>query len=64
MTPKPLGSARLMEWMLDMQYTLITNAGRVYTFYIKAAAECYQQAYGGVLVTNEVINESAQMEIV
>lgn len=38
-----------------MQYTLITAKGAVYTFYIKAVAECYQQAYGGTLVTNEVL---------
>lgn len=38
-----------------MQYTLITPNGTVYTFYIKAVAECYQRAYGGTLVTNEIL---------
>lgn len=33
-----------------MNYTLITSKGKVYTFYIKALAETYQQAFGGVLV--------------
>jgi hypothetical protein len=34
-----------------MQYTLITKTGKVYTFYIKALADTYQQAYGGVVFT-------------
>jgi hypothetical protein len=40
-----------------MKYTLITPVGRVYTFYILATAECYQQAYGGTLINNEVVTE-------
>jgi hypothetical protein len=38
-----------------MQYTLITNAGRVYTFYVLAVAETYLQAYGGTLFDNSVV---------
>lgn len=38
-----------------MQYTLITNAGRVYTFYVKAVAETYQQAYGGTVFTGDIL---------
>ncbi len=38
-----------------MKYTLITSKGAVYTFYIRAVAECYQQAYGGTLVTNDIL---------
>ncbi len=38
-----------------MSYTLITAAGRVYTFYVQALAETYQQAYGGTIVTNDIL---------
>ena len=38
-----------------MQYTLITPKGKVYTFYIKSVAETYQQAYGGIVITNDVL---------
>ena len=38
-----------------MQYTLITNAGRVYTFYVLAVAQIYLQAYGGTLFDNSVV---------
>jgi hypothetical protein len=38
-----------------MKYTLITKQGRVYTFYIKEVADTYQQAYGGVVITQQVL---------
>ena len=38
-----------------MQYTLITKTGRVYTFYVLAVAETYQQAYGGQLITADIL---------
>ena len=38
-----------------MQYTLITPKGKVYTFFIKSVAETYQQAYGGIVITNDVL---------
>jgi hypothetical protein len=38
-----------------MKYTLITKTGRVYTFYVLAVAETYQQAYGGKIVTNDIL---------
>jgi hypothetical protein len=38
-----------------MKYTLITAKGRVYTFFVLAVAETYQQAYGGVIVTDEIL---------
>ena len=40
-----------------MKYTLITLQGRVYTFYVQALAETYQQAYGGSIVTDEVFGK-------
>jgi hypothetical protein len=41
-----------------MKFTLITATGKVMTFFIKSVAETYQQAYGGVIVTNEVFAET------
>jgi hypothetical protein len=48
-----------------MSYILITPTGKTYTFYLKAVAETYQQAYGGTLITpdtlttGKVISETA-----
>ena len=39
-----------------MPYTLIMPNGRIMSFYIKATAECYQTIYGGVIVTDEILN--------
>jgi hypothetical protein len=38
-----------------MNITLITSTGRVYTFYIMALAKQFQQAYGGTIVTGQVL---------
>lgn len=38
-----------------MRYTLITKTGRVYTFYVQALAETYLQAYGGQLITGDIL---------
>jgi len=38
-----------------MEYTLITPTGRVVTFYGLECAEIFQQAYGGVIITAEVL---------
>ena len=44
-----------------MKYTLITTNGKVLTFYLKAVAETYQQAYGGQLITADIlVDEVAQ----
>jgi len=40
---------------IDMQYTLITPQGQVYTFYLQAVAETYQKAYGGQLITADIL---------
>lgn len=45
-----------------MKFTLITAKGKVYTFYIKAVAETYQQAYGGTLVTGSILTKETQNE--
>ncbi len=46
-----------------MKYTVITKAGRVYTFYIKEVAQTYQQAYGGVLVTDEILVDTPSQTV-
>jgi hypothetical protein len=38
-----------------MKYTLITKQGKVYTFYVKTLAEQYQNAYGGQLITADIL---------
>lgn len=38
-----------------MTYTVITKAGFVHVFYIRSMVDIYLAAYGGVLVTNEVL---------
>ena len=46
-----------------MSYTLITATGRVYTFYVQALAETYQQAYGGHVITAAIlVDTSAQTQ--
>lgn len=47
-----------------MKYTLVTGKGKVYTFYIKAVAETFQQAYGGTLFTNEILTKEIPNETV
>jgi hypothetical protein len=42
-----------------MKYTLITKTGKVYTFYVQALAETYQQAYGGKIVTDEILVDNS-----
>jgi hypothetical protein len=38
-----------------MNITLITTTGKVYTFFVMALAIQYQQAYGGTIVTGQVL---------
>ena len=38
-----------------MRYTLITRNGKVLTFYLKAVAETYQKAYGGQVITGDIL---------
>lgn len=38
-----------------MKYTLITSKGKVYTFFIKAVADTYAQAFGGTVITEEIL---------
>ncbi len=41
-----------------MQYTLITGKGKVYTFFIRAVAEQFQQAYGGVVISQQILEQN------
>jgi hypothetical protein len=41
-----------------MEYTLITKTGSVMQFYIKAVAELYQSINGGVIVTQQVLEQT------
>jgi hypothetical protein len=41
-----------------MKFTLITANGKVMTFFIKSVTETYQQAYGGSIVTDEILAET------
>jgi hypothetical protein len=38
-----------------MKFTLITSNGKVLTFFIRAVAETYQNAYGGIIVTDQIL---------
>jgi len=38
-----------------MKYTLIARNGKVFTFFLKAVADSFQQAYGGVIITNDIL---------
>jgi hypothetical protein len=47
-----------------MKYTLITAKGKVYTFFVQALAETYQQAYGGTIVTNDILVDKIDQTVV
>jgi hypothetical protein len=38
-------------------YTLIMPIGKVIVFNLKACADLYQRAYGGVVITQQVLNK-------
>lgn len=40
-----------------MEYTLITRNGRIMQFYVKSVAELYQSLNGGVVFSQQVLNE-------
>jgi hypothetical protein len=39
-----------------MQYTLISKTGRIYVFFLQTVAEQFQQAYGGVVVSQQMLD--------
>ena len=38
-----------------MQYTVITSNGRIHVLSIKELAETYVKAYGGVVITQQIL---------
>jgi hypothetical protein len=46
-----------------MSYTLITKQGKVYTFYVQALAEQYQQAYGGTVITADILVDNPAQSV-
>ena len=46
-----------------MRYTLITKTGRVYTFYVQAVAETYQRAYGGQIITGDILVDAVAQTV-
>ncbi len=46
-----------------MRYTLITNTGRVYTFYLLTVAQTFQGAYGGTLFCDDVLVDTATQTV-
>jgi hypothetical protein len=45
------------------EYTVITSTGRVLLFSIKACADLYQRAYGGVVFSSQVLDNSTTCDI-
>jgi len=41
-----------------MNYTLLTANGSIKQFYVKSVAELYQQIYGGVVFTSQILEQS------
>lgn len=42
-----------------MNYTLITPTGKIYTFYGETLARTYQQAYGGVVFSQQILVDNS-----
>jgi hypothetical protein len=40
-----------------MEYTLITRNGRIMQFYVESVAQLYSRLYGGVVFTQQVLDE-------
>lgn len=47
-----------------MKYTLITSNGKVLTFFLQVVAEQFQTAYGGVVITQQVLETQEIAETV
>ena len=44
------------------EYTLITSTGRVLLFSVKACADLYRTIYGGVVCTQQVLDNPTQCD--
>ena len=40
-----------------MEYTLITKTGKVMQFYVESVANTYKGLYGGVVFSQQILNE-------
>ena len=47
-----------------MQYTLITKDGKVMQFYNESVATTFKGLYGGVVFTQQVLNEPLTIAVV
>jgi hypothetical protein len=47
-----------------VKYTLLTKKGIIMQFYIESVALLYQSLYGGVIMTDAVLNVKLDKEIV
>ena len=45
-----------------MQYTLITKTGKIMQFYIKEVAECYKVQFGGVVLTQQILETQENVQ--
>jgi len=43
-------------------FNLITSTGKVLSFQIKACADLYQKAYGGVVFTQQVLDNTSSYD--
>jgi hypothetical protein len=41
-----------------MRYTLITSKGKVMQFYVESVANTYKGLYGGVVFTQQILEEN------
>jgi hypothetical protein len=44
-------------------FNLITSTGKVLSFQIKSCADLYQRAYGGVVFTQQVLDNTSSYDI-
>jgi len=44
------------------EYTVITSTGRVLLFSIKPCADLYQKAYGGVVFSSQVLDNTSSYD--
>lgn len=47
-----------------MKYTLITKTGKVMQFYVESVANTYKNLYGGVVFTQQILNEPLTIAVV
>jgi hypothetical protein len=46
-----------------MQYTLITKTGKIMQFYVKAVAEMYQALNGGVVISQQILQQETTQTV-